>query len=242
MWGLLSLTLVALTATPPPSVDPFLKDVPGVTASPTSAVSTKVDGILVVQRSLRSDRSPEELKEFFGAAFEKAGFYIAPDQDKLTPQLGVQISGLDTENLLSYTALLQPSGNKGTTIVLAVANLGKKDAPKNPIGPVYPGAVSITMYNLESMKAMTYRTDGTPAEIKTFYRDTLTAAGFKEGEPNTYVKGNQQFAITVSPGVSEREVMVQLATPGTLPAGPPRLPDQLPTKLPPGRLPTPKVP
>jgi hypothetical protein len=260
MWGL-SLVLVALTAAPPatktppakppaateapivpallrptpaPSVDPFLKDIPGVSSNATSAAMTRVDGVMVVQRSVRSDKPPEELRDFFAERFQKAGLYIAPEQETMQPQLGVQITGLDTENLLSYTAILQPSGQKGTTVVLAVANLGKKASTKEPIGPVYPGAAALTTFNFETVQAMTYTCDGTPAEIKTFYRDTLLGAGFKEGEPNSYQRGNQMFTIAVSPGVSSRDVLVKLETVGPTPplSQMPKIPETMPTELP----------
>ena len=246
MWGLMALAALAATPpaatkAPPPtttlSVDPFLKDVPGVTSTPTAPAGTKVDGVQVFQRSVRSDRSPSELREFFASAFEKAGFYIAPDQEVLTPQLGVQVTGLDTENLISYTALLQPSGGKGTTIVLAVANIGKRTSEGNPIGPVYPGGTAITSYNIETIKAMTYRVAATPAEIKNFYRDTLTSSGFKEVELNTYLKGHDQFTITVAPGISEQEVMVRLEPAGTSVGPAPKMPDTMPTELPKVTLP-----
>lgn len=233
MWGLISVA--ALAAAPPSAVplDSFLKDVPGVTAAPTLPVNSKVDGVDIQQRMVRSTKSPYELREFFGSAFLKAGLYIPPEQDTISAQVGVQITGLDTDHLMSYTALLQPAGKGGTTIVLAVANLGKKTALIDPIAPVFPGGTSVTSYNLESTKAMTYSAVATPAEIKTFYFQTLTAAGYKDGtEPDTYLRGNQLISINISPGMTEQGILVKLETITGPPAKLPPLPKQMPTELP----------
>ena len=176
---------------------------------PTAPALTKVDGVTVVQRSVTSNRSPLELATHFAGAFEKAGFYIAPEQDQMKPMSGMQMSGLDTENLLSYTAILQPAG-KGTTVVLAVADLAAKKPIAEPIGPVYPGATAVTSFALESQKAMSYSVVATPAEIKTFYKDTFSVAGYRESAPLIFQKGNEQYTVTVSPGITERYVLLKL--------------------------------
>ncbi|MBS1150309.1 MAG: hypothetical protein H6Q89_2007 [Myxococcaceae bacterium] len=211
-----------LAAAPAPSLDGFLRDVPGMTSQPTAPAVTTVDGIKVVQRSVSSNRSAHELQKHFAAAFDAAGLYIAPEQDEVKPLVGLQISGLDTENLLSYSALLQPAA-KGTTVVIAYADLGKKKPTREPIGPVFPGANSITSFAVENQKATSYAVDATPAEIKAFYRETFAGVGFTEAAPNVFQKGNQQFTVTVSPGVSERYVLLKLETvPGApAPAKPP---------------------
>lgn len=217
----LTVVLLFLAASPRVlTVDPFLRDVPGATGVPTTSETTKVDGLQVVQRSISSTKSPLELRDYFLAAFDKAGLYVAPEQDDIKPMLGLQITGLDTENLFSYSALLQPAG-KGTTVVVAAVDLGARKELKEQIAPVVPGATSITTFEVEGSKSMTYSVDATPAEIKEFYRDTMKGAGFQESAPNIYQRGNEQFSVTISPGISVRYVMIKKDTnPNALPPAP----------------------
>ena len=89
---------------------------------------------------------------------------------------------------------------------------------------LFPGATSLTTFSLENQKAMSYAVAATPAEIKDFYRSAFGEAGYRESAPNAniYQRGNQQFTLTVSPGVSERYVMLRLDTvPGMMMPPPP---------------------
>ena len=76
--------------------------------------------------------------------------------------------------------------------------------------PIFPGATGVTSYRLETMKAMTYSSGATPAELKSFYRETLKALGFAEQEELSFTKGGQRLTVTVAPGITERFVMVQV--------------------------------
>lgn len=210
----LSLITLAVLASGP-SVDHLLADLPGITSPPTAAVITEANGARVLSRTVTSSRPPAELKDHFARLFTRAGLFLAPEQEQWKMELGVQVSGLDTENLLSYTVMLQPSGKKGTTVVVAVVDLGARKAstaPKDLFAPLYPGAGPVTAVNLEAVKTLSYAVPATPAEIKKFYRETLGAAGYREDEPLIFTKGSAQLSLTVAPGISERYVMLQLET------------------------------
>ena len=196
-----------------PSLD-LLRDLPGLTSPPTEAVSTEMDGMVITHRSATSKRSVAELRQHFIKVFEKAGLFLPPEQDKWQPEIGEQVTGLDTENLINYTALLQPNG-KSVTVVLAMGNLGtrKTAAPKDPGVPLYPGAGTPTQFNVEAMNALSYAAPGTPAQIKAFYREALPKTGYRELDGTlVFVKGNQQLTVVISPGVTERYVMIQQET------------------------------
>lgn len=233
--GLLLLLAAAAPSTTDEerAVDALIARTPNIVAPPTLAQKTAVgQTVPVIQRSVTSSARPEDLKSFFKAEFMRKGLYIAPEQDKFSPEKGMQVTGLDTETLVAYMALFQPAG-KLTTVVIAAANVGK---PANeaatthePIAPLFPGAHSVTTYHVEVVKGMTYSCPGTPAEIKKFYREQYGKLGYKETEDMVFLKQNSRVWIIVSPGVSERSVAVYLQT---APEGG-QVQGQIPTLFPP---------
>ncbi len=197
-------------------INALIDRTPNIVAPPTALSKTAVGQttIPVMQRSVTSAARSEDLKAFFRAEFVRKGFYIAPEQDKFVPENGQQITGLDTENLVAYMALFQPSG-KYTTVVIAAANVGKPNnasQSNQPIAPLFPGGRNVTTYTVETMKGMTYSCPGTPAEIKKFYREELPKLGYKETEDLVFQKKTNRIAIIISPGVTERGVALYLQT------------------------------
>lgn len=204
------LVATALGAAP---LEPMklLGDVPKRVSAPTAVVKTRADGIDVAQTSCASKASVSELKAHFAQVFEKAGLYLAPEQEGFKFEKGEQVTGLDTDNLLTYTALLQPSG-KLTTVVLAMALVGmpKPEATAEAFAPLFPGGSALSTFRLEGVRAMTYSAPGTPAQITGFYADVLGKAGWVKKSDTVWTKGGEQLTLTVSPGTNERYVMLQL--------------------------------
>jgi hypothetical protein len=204
-------------------VDDFISRTPQRVSEPTAIAATVVQSVPVVQRTCASSARVEDLKAFFAMQFQKAGLWISPAQESFKPSGGEQISALDRENLISYTAILQPSG-KLTTVVIAGANVGKPMVtPTNDaVAPVPPGSHSITSYRMEAVTGMTYQTPGTPAEVKQFYRDTLGKLGFKESGELMFVKDQTRVVLMVSPGLAERSVALYIdhPTPELMPPPP----------------------
>src|SRR5438128_1925935 len=93
-------------------------------------------------------------------------------------------------------------------VLALVAAAGGPSVSATAIAPVMPGAGAVTAYELETTRAIGYPVAATPAEIKRFYRETLTAAGYSEPEPLVFTRGTQRLSVIVSPGVSERYVVV----------------------------------
>lgn len=208
----LTMALVAVTlGAGPLQMGQLLENVPRRATPPTQPVGTRADGIDVVQTSCVSKASPAELKAHFTEAFKRAGLYLAPEQEEFRFEKGEQVTGLDTENLVTYTALLQPS-DKLTTVVLAVAQVGmpRADATAEAFAPVFPGASALTTFHLEGVRAMTFASTATPAQLSGFYADTLVKTGWSRKADGVYVRGGQQLTVTVSPGTTERYVMLQL--------------------------------
>jgi hypothetical protein len=208
---------VALLATDPSianvAIDRYIESVPSRTGDPTDLMGTTVDGVPVRQRSIQSREKPEVLQAHFVKLFQKAKLYLAPEVMGIHGQAGLQVTGIDPENMVSYSVILQPNP-QGTTIVVASADLGHLQTIKsdNAIGPVYPGAQHVTSSTMEGIHMMTYEVQATPAEIKAFYRDEYGKGGYAESGELNFVKGTDRATLTVSPGITKRMVMLQTGT------------------------------
>jgi hypothetical protein len=201
------LTVLALG--PSAAAHSFVQDVPGAVSKPTVAEKTVVDGVTIETSTLVSSKDVATLKAHFRARFTRSGLYLAEETDAMKLKLGEQVTGLDTENLISYTVFLQPSGKGATTVIVSSANLGKRSTQPVPaFAPVYPGSGSVTSSQLEWMKSMTYETPATPAEIRAFYREKLAALGYEPLPDGEFVKGAERITLTVAPGVTARTVLL----------------------------------
>jgi hypothetical protein len=204
-----ALLVSTFVASPAFAANPFVKDVPGAVSKPTLPEKTVVDGVTIETSTLVSSKDVATLKAHFRAQFGRSGLYLAEETEELKMKLGEQVTGLDTENLISYTVLLQPSGKNATTVIVSSANLGKRETKAVPaFAPVYPGSGSVTSTQLEWMKSMNYATTATPAEIRAFYREKFAALGYELRPDDEFVKGTERIALTVAPGVTERMVLL----------------------------------
>ncbi len=204
-----AMWVTVLAAAPALASNPFGKDVPGAVSKPTLPEKTVVDGVTIETSTLVSSKDVATLKAHFRAQFARGGLYLAEETEAMKLKLGEQVTGLDTENLISYTVFLQPSGKNATTVIVSSANLGKRaPQPAPAFAPVYPGSGSVTSSQLEWMKSMSYATTATPAEIRAFYREKLVAQGYEPLPDDEFVKGAERIVLTVAPGVMERTVLL----------------------------------
>ena len=191
------------------SSNPYARDVPGQVSKPTVPEKTVVDGVTIESSTLVSNKDVATLKAHFRRLFVRDGLYIAEETEAMKMKLGDQVTGLDTDNLISYTILLQRSGPDATTVIVSSANLGKRETKNVPaFAPVYPGSGPVMTTQLEWMKTMNYATPATPAEVRAFYREKLTAQGYEARPDDEFVKGTERIALTVAPGVTERTVLL----------------------------------
>ena len=124
--------LTMLVASPAVFANPFAKDVPGAVSKPTLPEKTVVDGVTVESSTQVSRKDVATLKAHFQTLFARNGLYLAEETEAMKLQIGDHVTGLDTENLVSYTILLQPSGKGTTTVIVSSASLGKREASAAP--------------------------------------------------------------------------------------------------------------
>jgi hypothetical protein len=191
-------------------IDKYIEGVPNKIGPPTDLMGTTFEGVMVRQRSVQSTEKIDALKAHFVDSFRKAGLYLAPETAGMKGQAGEQVTGLDAENMITFSVILQPNP-KGTTIVVAGADMGHLPIlhTNDATGPVYPGATHLMNSSLEGTHLMTYSIVATPAEIKTFYRTEYGKAGYTESEDMVFTRGFDRAQVTVDPGASARTVVVQ---------------------------------
>lgn len=201
--------VMALSVGPSASANPFVKDVPGAVSQPTQAEKMVVDGVVIETTTLVSSKDVATLKAHFRALFTRRGLYLAEETAEMKLKLGDQVTGLDPDNLVSYTVIMQPSGQNATTLIVSSAELAKRQQKAaQAFAPVYPGSGPVTSTQLEWMKSMSYTTTATPAEVRAFYREKLAAQGYTPGPDDEFIKGAERIALTVAPGLTERTVLL----------------------------------
>lgn len=182
---------------------PFTWDVPKVIETVEVPGIMKSDGVPVKLRSVKSAERPEIILQHMVKRFDDWGFYIPPTRTQWLKES--QLTALDTEQMISYTFIIQPNPDGSTTVVLGEANLGQwqsqvMPAP-SPIAPVFPEATDVVNSDLEVARTVSYlvpAAKSTP-DVQGFYRKVLKEDGYTEVEPNTYRKGNEELLVTVQP-------------------------------------------
>jgi hypothetical protein len=199
---------------------PFTWDVPKIIETVEVPGIMRADGIPVKLRSVKSAERPEVILQHLVDRFQAWGFYIPSKRSQWLKE--PQLTALDTERLISYTFVIQPSPDGSTTVLLGEANLGRWEKTVAVIAPVYPEAVDVMNTDVEVARTLSYRVPAlksTP-DITGFYRQQLTKAGYTETEPNTYRKGSEELLVTVSPpkgGHMSVMVVRRVSTEATLP-------------------------
>jgi hypothetical protein len=142
----------------------------------------------------RSAWKPGDLLDHYQARFAKAGFYT-PEKPLKLPGLELpRLTALDTESMWSYLVYVWPEPDGSTTLVLGAADLKGKKKDKAASGfsvAAFPGATVTFTSNVEFARTMSFTAKATEAEVIDFYRQTLPAAGWKEREPGSFVRGGR---------------------------------------------------
>ena len=89
----------------------------------------RTDGVPVRLHQFRTKMGIEALMQTYATAFDRAGFYVALEQKRVTVE--PHITALDWRTKISYSAIFSPNSDGTTTCLLGEAALGKKKAP-NP--------------------------------------------------------------------------------------------------------------
>ncbi|WP_224241107.1 hypothetical protein [Hyalangium gracile] len=176
---------------------PFTWDVPRTVGVVDVPGEMKAGGIPVKLRAVRSTEKPQVLLQHIVRRFEAWGFYIPPIETQAQPFREPQITALDLERLISYTAIFQPNPDGTTTVYLGEANLSQPPAKLSPIAPVYPGARDVLSTDVEVARSLSYAVAATPEQVQDFYRAELSQQGYAETEPQVYRLGADELQVMV---------------------------------------------
>ena len=163
-----------------------------------------VNGLPVRFSAAMSRHDIPYLMDFYAKEFMRAGLYIPPPEDAKALNLGdrfFQLTGLDTDNLISYTVMFQQVDRNMTTVIMSQGYLQewlkkKRDASPGDFAPLAPAATLVVRSHAEDVDIITYSTQITPADVMAFYRDTLGKAGFLQGsEPGIFERAGEQIKV-----------------------------------------------
>jgi hypothetical protein len=194
---------------------PFKWDVPDLVEYVNVPGITMADMVPVRFNAAISKQDVKTLAQHYVKKFAEAGFYLPPRDRQMELEPGaVQVTGLDTQTLISYVAILKPIDARNTRVLMAEAAMQAfVDSVNNPgaapgdFAPIMPGAQSTVRSSTEGTKMITFTTPEPEAAVKAFYRQTLVSAGY-QAVADGYKKGDE--LITLSAVRHDRETWVML--------------------------------
>ncbi|PTL79049.1 hypothetical protein [Vitiosangium sp. GDMCC 1.1324] len=212
------LVLELLMAAPPAEAapDPFHWKVLGLVSSVDVSDRMNVGGIPIRFQVYTSREKVERLIQYFATAFDEAGFYIQRQQPRLSAE--PQLTALDTRTFTSYTVILRPQPGRLTEVVLGEAKLGElQPVGSSSLLPVFPGAANALQGNFEGAQTLTYQVAAKELQVRAWYREQLTHAGYKEESPGLFRRGEQELQLSLSSGKGGLQVVLFLKTAGEPP-------------------------
>ncbi len=199
---------------------PFAKykwEVPDRSSAIDVPVVQVVNGLPVRFSAAVSRAKPDFLLKYYVDEFTKAGLYIPPEEHQM--DLGgplVQLTALDTDNLISYSVILQVTDDKHTTVIMGqgyLTNWLEKKPEGADVVPLFPGARNTVHTHSEGLDVVQYSLKADAAPVRNFYDSTLRRGGFSvdAADPSTFVRGSERITVSVvksAPG-SDTSVVVR---------------------------------
>lgn len=199
-------------AAAPAPVDPLQWEVPGQVSVLEVPATMEVGGIPVRFRVVSSKDKVEFLLRHFAQAFSDAGFYIERRQKRLAPQL--HLTALNTQTFVSYTVILTPQPGGLTEVVVGEARLSARKPTAPPTLPVFAGAQDVLQADFEGAQTLGYTVQAPAADVKAWYQERLSKAGYKEEEPLVFRRKEQEIRVEVTPHVGSLHVLLFVRTAG----------------------------
>jgi hypothetical protein len=199
----------------PVSARPLRFDVPHAIAEAEVPEMMRALGVPVRLRAVRSSDKPEVLMRHFAQAMGKAGLFIAPNTLELPGKMP-HLTGLDVDNGVSYSVLLQPNVDGTTTVILGEAYLhARREEPASDLAPLYPGAKGVLHASQESARTIIYNVQASPAEVSAFYQKALAAEGLREVEPGIFSGPARTVRVWIQPKPGGQASVLLLIYPST---------------------------
>lgn len=175
-------------------VNTFRWDVPNVVSSYDIPGVHWAMGVPVKMHAVTVKGKMDDTMRALYDSFVRQGLFI--DNRQL---MGPMLTGVDTETLITYTAIFQENAPGYITVVLGEANVLKSRVPMgNDFVPLFPGARGVLRSSMEGADIIAYRVEATREEkVRAFYLDILPKSGFQPDPKDalTFQKGGEQVSI-----------------------------------------------
>ncbi len=175
-----------------------------------------VNGLPVRFSAAVSRAKPEFLLKYYVDEFAKAGLYLPPPKEQVA--MGgnaLQVTALDTDNLVSYTVILQVASERYTTVIMGHSYLEPwmRGARPDDFAPLFPQSEAVVRSRAEGVDVLQFMTDAEPKAVRAFYGEVLSKAGYVAIEPDVFVRGAERISLRVvkspKPSVKQTGVVLQ---------------------------------
>jgi hypothetical protein len=214
---MLIFLLAALGAAPDAGSEAhrFVWEVPQMLESVPVSGAVKALGVPMKLHAVKSKLRADALFLHFRREFEAANFYIPPREGQFQVPGSRQLTGLDIRSHVSYTVIFQPNPDGTTTVILGEADLERRDPPADASLPVFPQASHVLQTSGEGSLMVMYEAQARPEELSSFYRETLSRAGYREHD-GAFVRSGEQIRVLAQgaqDGGTVYVTVIQTATP-----------------------------
>jgi hypothetical protein len=176
-----------------PSHPPFVWHISNIVESIEIPGIVISNGFPVKMHALRVKQTEDEVFHELGEQFVSQGLYMK--QMSKQPQLlkQYQLTGLDGDRGISYTAIVEPHRDGTCTVVLGEANIAeglqlRKRGDGGDFAPLYPKAQGVTRTQAEGLQTMMFHTIDPEADVIAFYDKELKLRGYAPAGRSVYRK------------------------------------------------------
>lgn len=138
--------------------------------------------------------------------FRTSGLYVQDPKEQAQPMRQLQITGLDRDRAISYTAMVDAARDGNCMVVLGEANIGMasyaghmRKARNEEVKyflPLMPDAISPFKTDLEQMHTVGFSVASDEATARKFYDQQLKQRGYVKVDSSIYRKGSEDVALT----------------------------------------------
>lgn len=204
---LLLAPFIALAQSAP--IRPKVWNIPKMSDVVEAPGRTYVDGLPVSIRAIRSAEKPEALARDLFHQFTKAGLFIPPAHHvpALLPD-AIQVTGLDPDTYVVYTAFVQAGPGGTSTVILTETSIAERRprASEAKFAPMMPEARGLITSRTEGLDWMQYRVGADASQVRAFYKDALGRAKYEPRDEDVYRRGSEELVLTVKREGNETSV------------------------------------
>jgi hypothetical protein len=158
------------------------------------------NGFPVKMHAFRVKATEQEVFAELLQNFQDQGLYLEPPEKQAQPVKQNQVTALDYQRFISYTAFVEPHPDGTCTVMLGEANIAegldmRSRGGEADFAPLYPGAQAVMRTRAEGMDTLGYRTAASEADLLAFYKKNLEAQGYAAAPGNAWQKPGDHIRV-----------------------------------------------